>query len=88
MRTAAASTPSGTAHGGELGQPVALGGEQLEAHLLQAVVQQPAGLGVPGVDGVQPLLEDPAEPGVQRDDHAGGRGVVVGAPAEPAASPA
>ena len=24
-------------------------------------MQQPAGVGVPGVDGVQPLLEDPAE---------------------------
>ena len=39
----------GHPHRGQLGQPVPLGREELQAHLLQAVVQQPAGLGVPRV---------------------------------------
>jgi hypothetical protein len=57
---------------------VTFGREELEPQLGQSLVQEPARLGVPGVHGMEALLQDPAERGVQGGDHAGGGGVVVG----------
>ena len=68
----------GHAHGGELGEAVALGREQLEPELLQAVLEQPAGLVVAGPDVLEALLGDPGQARVQADDHRHRRGVVVG----------
>ena len=59
---------------------MALGREQLEPQLLQAVLQQPAGLVVAGPDVLEALLGDPGQARVQADDHRHRRGVVVGPP--------
>ena len=56
---------------------MALLGEQPEPELLQSLVQQPPALGVTGPARLEPLVEQRAEPGVQRDDHRGRRGVVI-----------
>ena len=65
--------------GGQVRQTVALDGEELEAHLLQAGLQRLAGGAVAGDDVGQALVEDAGDRRAQRDDHAGRGGVVVGA---------
>src|SRR5207237_10387751 len=55
--------------GGELGQAVTLLGEQREAELLETALQGPAGRLVARPRGVETLLEEHAEAGVQGVDH-------------------
>ena len=58
----------GQPRGGELGQPVALGGEERENPSSgSAVLQGRAARGVPRPGGLEPLVEQRAEPGVQRE---------------------
>ncbi len=78
---AASSIPSGNVHGGQFGEPVPLGGEQLEAELDEALLESgPAG-GVASPGLLEPFVEYRAETGVETEDHRDGSGVVIGAAA-------
>ena len=67
----------GDYHRRQLGQPVALLGEQFEAALDEAVLQLVATRLVAGLGVFEALLEHHAEPGVEAVDHGDGRRVVV-----------
>ena len=84
LRSSASSTPSGSQTDGELGQPVALRGEQGRTRARGSACLEPgADAAVAGPDRVEALVEHRAERGVQRLDHRDGRGVVVRVRAPP-----
>ena len=70
----------GDPDGGQFGQPVALGREQLEApSRSNPSCRARPSLAVPLPALLQTLVQQAAQPGVEGEDHADGRRVVVGA---------
>ena len=77
-RTAAESTPSGTLTVVSSGSRLPSAAKSSRPIVLEPGLQRVAGGLVARPDGVEALVEDPGQPGVEAGDHRGRGGVVVG----------